>query len=82
MHNFIKELEIGENCFNEIRDELDISDYPYLEKIVVKENSLQNVKALRISNNERLKSIEIHNNAFKNTKKCELTSNDLTIMNN
>ena len=75
MHDFIKELEIGENCYNEIRDELDISDYPYLEKIVVKKNSLQNVKALRISNNERLKSIDIHDNAFRNVKNVKIDSN-------
>ena len=81
MHDFIKELEIGENCFNEIRDELDISDYPYLEKIVVKENSLKNMNLLKICNNEKLKTIEIEDSdrwkevgAFWNVKNVIIES--------
>ena len=36
-----------------------IENYPNLEKIVVKNNSLQNLNSLKICNNEKLKTIEI-----------------------
>ena len=36
IHNLIKELEIGEKCFNQREDDLVIENYPNLEKIVVK----------------------------------------------
>ena len=36
-----------------------IENYPNLEKIVVKKNSLKNLNSLKICNNEKLKTIEI-----------------------
>ena len=36
-----------------------IENYPNLEKIVVKNNSLKNLNSLKICNNEKLKTIEI-----------------------
>ena len=59
VHDLIKELEIGENCFNEVKDDLVIENYPNLEKIVVKKRSLNNLNSLKICNNEKLKTIEI-----------------------
>ena len=50
---------IGEGCFNEVKDDLVIENYPNLEKIVVKKNSLKNLNSLKICNNEKLKTIEI-----------------------
>ena len=73
---------IGERCLNEVKDDLVIENYPNLEKIVVKKKSLNNLNSLKICNNDKLKTIEIEDGCFENTKKCELTSNDLTIMNN
>ena len=59
IHEWIKELEIGEGCLNEVKDDLVIENYPNLEKIVVKKNSLKNLNSLKICNNEKLKIIEI-----------------------
>ena len=58
-----------------------IENYPNLEKIVVKKNSLMNLNSLKICNNERLKTIEIEdgdfmrgNGAFKNVKNVIIES--------
>ena len=48
---------IGEGCFNKVKDDLVIENYPNLEKIVVKKNSLNNLKSLKVCNNEKLKNI-------------------------
>ena len=50
---------IGERCFREVKDDLLIENYPNLEKIIVKKNSLANLNSLKICNNEKLKTIEI-----------------------
>ena len=59
IHDLIKELEIGENCFNEWNDDLVIKNVPNLQSIIVKVNSLNNLKSLKICNCEKLKTIEI-----------------------
>ena len=59
IHDLIKELEIGENCFNEWKDDLVIQNYPNLQSIVVKKKSLKNLNILKICNCENLKTIEI-----------------------
>ena len=62
-------------------DDLEICDYPYLEKIVVKENSLKNMNLLKICNNEELKTIEIGNgdwdddSSFRNVNNVIFESN-------
>ena len=55
----LQEIEIGERCLNKVKDDLVIENYPNLEKIVVKKNSLKNLNSLKICNNEKLKTIEI-----------------------
>ena len=42
-----------------MEDDLEIENYPNLEKIDMKKNSLQNLNSLKICNNEKLKTIEI-----------------------
>ena len=64
IHDLIKELVIGENCLNEWKDDLVIENYPNLEKIIVKKNSLKKLKSLKICNCEKLKTIEIEDGAF------------------
>ena len=39
IHDLIKELEIGEKCLNDWKDDLVIENYPNLQSIVVKKNS-------------------------------------------
>ena len=81
IHDLIKELEIGENCLNEWEDDLVIQNYPNLQSIVVKKNSLKNLKSLKICNCEKLKTIEIEdgdkwqeNGAFSNVKNVIIES--------
>ena len=72
---------IGGGCFNEVKDDLVIANYPNLEKIIVQLNSLQNLNSLKICNNEKLKTIEIedgderwNNGAFRNVKNVIIES--------
>ena len=65
---------IGERCFNEVKDDLVIENYPNLEKIVVKKNSLNNLKSLKVCNNEKLKTIQIELGAFENVKNVIIES--------
>ena len=78
-HESIKELEIGENCLNEWRDHLVIENYPNLQSIVVKKNSLKNLNSLKICNCEKLKTIEVEDGdweggAFYNVKNVIIDS--------
>ena len=75
----LQEMIIGEGCFNEVKDDLAIENYPNLEKIVVKKNSLKNLNSLKICNNEKLKIIDIENGerdngAFNNVKNVIIES--------
>ena len=50
---------IEEGFGNDYYGNLAIENYPNLEKIIVKRNSLKKLKSLKICNNEKLKTIEI-----------------------
>ena len=54
----VKELIVNENCCNDMYEDLVLSGFGNLEKIVVKKGSLQNLNSLKICDNEKLKSIE------------------------
>ena len=60
--------------FNKVEDDLVIDDYPNLEKIVVKKNSLKWLNSLKICNNEKLETIEIGDNAFQSVKNVIIES--------
>ena len=83
IHDSIKELEIGEGCYNKWKCDLVIENYPNLEKIIVKNYSLRRLRSLKICNCDELKSIEIKdgeslgendNGAFANVKKVKIES--------
>ena len=54
----IKEMIIEKGFGNDYFGNLVIENYPHLEKIVVKKNSLKILNLLKICNNEKLKTIE------------------------
>ena len=54
----LKEMIIGEGYFKERKDDLVIENYPNLEMIIVKKQSLQNLNSLKICNCEKLNTIE------------------------
>ena len=70
----IKEMIIEEEFGNDYYGNLVIENYPNLEKIVVKKNSLKNLNSLKICNNEKLKTIEIEDGAFYNVKNVIIES--------
>ena len=70
----IKEMIIEEEFGNDYFGNLVIANYPNLEKIVVKKNSLQNLNSLKICNNDKLNTIEIKAFAFRNVKNAIIES--------
>ena len=76
IHDWIKELIVGKNCFNSLRwsGDLVIEKYPILEKIIVKNNSLRNLHSLKICNCEELKTIETEESAFHNVNSVIIES--------
>ena len=78
-HDLIKELEFEEDCFNEWKDDLAIENYPNLERIIVKENSLNNLNSLKICNCEILKMIEVEDTASNNVKNVIIESISINI---
>ena len=70
----IKEMIIEEGFGNDYYGNLAIENYPNLEKIIVKKKSLQNLKSLKIYNNEKLKTIEIEDDALCNVKNVIIES--------
>ena len=62
------------NFGNDYFGNLVIENYPNLEKIVVKKNSLQNLNSLKICNNDKLKTIEVEDSAFENVQNVIIES--------
>ena len=60
----IEKMIIKSEFGNDYFGNLIIQNYPNLQSIVVKKNSLKNLNSLKICNCEKLKSIEIEDNAF------------------
>ena len=65
---------IGENCLNEWKDDLMIVDFPRLESVVVKKNSLQSIYSVSIRNNKQLTTIEVEDYSFYNVKNLRIES--------
>ena len=71
-------IEIGFG--NDYYGNLIIQDYPNLQSIIVKKNSLRNLKSLKICNCEKLKTIETEDGgrwedgAFDNVKNVIIES--------
>ena len=65
---------IGVGCFREVKDDLVIENYPNLEKIVVKKNSLKYLNSLKICNNEKLKIIETEDDTCYNVNNVVIES--------
>ena len=74
IHDLIKELEIGENCWNKWKGDLIIQNFPNLQLIIVKRNSLKNLNSLKICNCEKLKTIKNEDGTFSNVKNVIIES--------
>ena len=71
----VKSITIAENVLNNLDTEWKVSDYSNLKKLVIKAESLQNIKSLVVCNNPVLTSIRIEKQAFYNTINLKLNSN-------
>ena len=54
----LQSIEYGEKSFNRLKGNLLIENYPNLQSIIMKRNSLNNLNSLKICNCEKLKTIE------------------------
>ena len=70
----IQEMIIEEGFGNDYYGNLVIQNYPNLQSIVVKKNSLQILNSLKICNCEKLKKIEIEDGAFEYVKNIIIES--------
>jgi len=61
----LKNLIIDYTSLNNLNGDLILSGFDNLEKIMVEENSLQNLNLLKICNNEKLLTFEIGDLAFR-----------------
>ena len=59
---------------NDYFGNLVIDNYPNLQSIIVKNNSLMYLNSLKICNNEKLKTIEIESDSFENVKNVIIES--------
>lgn len=57
-------------------EQLDLSQYNYLEHIIVGENSFMNVKQVNITDNVNLKTVTIGKNSFTNHRNSFGMEND------
>ena len=71
----VKSITIAENVLNNLDIEWKVSDYSKLEKLIIKAESLQNIKSFVVCNNPVLTSIRIEKQAFYNTINLKLNSN-------
>ena len=65
---------IEEEFGNDYYGNLVIDNYPNLQSIVVKKNSLKNLNSLKICNCEKLKTIEVEDGEWKNWGKGDIYS--------
>ena len=61
----IEEMIIKSGYGNDYYGDLVIDNYPNLQSIIVKENSLRNLNSLKICNCEKLKTIEIEDGDWR-----------------
>ena len=66
---------IEEGFGNDYYGNLRIENYPNLQSIIVKKNSLQNLNSLKICNCEKLKTIEIEEWGLLKVKNLIIESN-------
>ena len=69
-----EEMIIEEEFGNDYFGNLIIQNYPNLQSIVVKKESLQNLNSLKICNCETLKTIDIDYISFENVKNVTIES--------
>ena len=71
---------IEEGCGNDYFSNMVIENYPNLQSIVVKKNSLQYLNSLKICNCEKLKIIEVKCGDFWHVKNVIIESILIVIM--
>ena len=72
IHSGLEELEIGEDCCNELKC-FKLIGFAHLKKLIFHKNSLENLDSLVISNNNELEIIEIEDGEYGNWDESEDT---------
>lgn len=69
MKKCVKTLVVSEWCGNGIKDDLNLCGFDNLESLVVKKCSLRYLNSLKVSDNDKLNSIEIEDGERDDEKK-------------
>ena len=67
-------ITVKEELFEEIQNELILSDYPHVQFIYIQEGSFEKVSSLTVSNLPELKTLIIEDNSFFITSNLDLSS--------
>ena len=67
-------ITVKEELFEEIQNELILSDYPHVQFIYIQEGSFEKVSSLTVSNLPELKTLIIGDNSFFITSNLDLSS--------
>ena len=73
IHNLVRELKIGDKCYNGLI-ELKINNYPNLTVFIVGKNSFQRIILFELTNCEKLEELIINEWSMNNTNSCQLRS--------
>ena len=67
-------ITVKEELFEEIQNELKLSDYPHVQFIHIQEGSFEKVSSLTVSNLPEFKTLIIGDNSFFITSNLDLSS--------
>lgn len=67
MKKCVKTLVVSEWCGNGIKDDLNLCGFDNLESLVVKKCSLRYLNSLKVSDNDKLNSIEIEDGEWRDS---------------
>ena len=67
-------IEVGNDLCNDLEEDLNIADYPYLESMVIGSGSLMNVTQVIFKNLPTFNMLTVGENAFMNTNRVVVES--------
>ena len=73
IHNLVRELKIGDKCYNGLI-ELKINNYPNLTVFIVGKKSFLRIILFELTNCEKLEELIINELSMNNTNSCQLRS--------
>ena len=70
----LNSIQVGDDLCNDLEEDLNIADYPYLESMVIGSGSLMNVTQVIFKNLLAFNMLTVGENAFMNTNRVVVES--------